>query len=267
MDRKEKIILTLATLAVAMSFTACYDSAPAPATEVALPAANCSIAMLRELYDGRTRLLDADLRIVGRITTSDDEGNFYKTIVVEDESGAVEIMAGITDLATIYPTGVALAIDLRGCALGESYGVMQIGRYPASYSGYATDYFSSKVLLDRHITRGDDISPVEAAPVAIADLRREMCGRLIRIDSLLLRQPETDDDVAVTPAAWSGYTVFDDPSGDSIVVYTRTYADYADHRVPTGRVALTGILQYGKSSGSRECYQLKMRHEEDCTTY
>lgn len=266
MDRKEKIIGRLAALAVAMSLTACYDSAPAADTDVSLPAANCTAATLRELYDGQTRLLDSELRLAGRVTTSDSEGSFYKSLVVEDDSGAVEIMAGIGDLATVYPTGVELRIDLRGCALGESRGVMQIGRYPTSYSGYVTDYFSSRVLLDRHITRGNDISPVEARRVVISDLRREMCGRLVRIDSLLLRRPATVEDYA-PPVAWEGYTTFDDPSGDSVIVYTRTYADYADHLVPTGRVAITGILQYGKSGGNRECYQLKMSHEADCQAY
>lgn len=266
MDRKEKITAVIAAAAVALSSAACSDSAPMPDTGTSPPAANCTIAALRELYDGRTRLLDGDIRIVGRVTASDDEGNFYKSMVVEDGSGAVEIMAGITDLATIYPAGVELGIDLCGCALGESYGVMQIGRYPASYSGYATDYFSSKVLLDRHITRGGEIVAVKAMPVAIADLRREMCGRIVTIDSLLLRQPVSDDEYAA-PAAWSGYATFDDPSGDSIVVYTRRYANYADRMIPTGHVALTGILQYGKSGGSRECFQLKMRHESDCRTY
>lgn len=266
MDRKETIILTVATLAVAMSFTACYDSATTPCTEVSLPAANCTAATLRELYDGRTRLIDSDLRIVGRVTTSDSEGNFYKSMVVEDDSGAVEIMAGIIDLATVYPTGVELCINLCGCALGESRGVMQIGRDPASYSGYATDYFSSRVLLDKHITRGDNVSPIEAQHVVITDLRRDMCGRLVRIDQLQLRRPTAVDGV-VAPSVWDGYTVFDDPSGDSVIVYTRSYADYADHAVPEGRVSLTGILQYGDIGGSRECYQLKMSHEADCQAY
>ncbi len=266
MDRKEKITGIVTAVAVALSSAACCDSAPIPDTGASLSASNCTIATLRELYDGHTRLLDGDIRIAGRVTTSDDEANFYKSIVVEDGSGAVEIMAGITDLATIYPAGVELGIDLRGCALGQSYGVMQIGRYPAPYSGYATDYFSSRVLLDRHITRGDEIAAVESTPVAISDLRREMCGRLVTIDSLLLRQPVLDDEYAA-PAVWSGYATFDDQSGDSIVVYTRRYADYADHRIPDGHVELTGILQYGKSGGSRECFQLKMRHESDCRAY
>lgn len=266
MDRKEKINLTVATLAVAMLSAACYDSHSAPDTEVPPPTANCTIAALRNLYDGSTRKIDADIIISGRVTTSDSDGNFYKSLVIEDGSGAVEIMAGMTDLATTYPTGVALTVSLEGCALGESYGVMQIGRYPASFSGYATDYFSSRVLLDKHITRGGDISPVEAQPMVIAELRREMCGRIVRIDSLRIRT-EVSDEGYIVPTPWSGYVTFFDPAGDSVVVYTRRYADYAGRAVPEACVALTGILQYGKSGGSKECFQLKMRHETDCRTY
>ncbi|MDE6861987.1 MAG: hypothetical protein K2J31_04490, partial [Alistipes sp.] len=218
MDRKETIITRIvATLAVAMSFTACYDSPTTPATSVRLPAANCNVSTLRELYDGRTRVLDTDLTIVGRVTTSDSQSNFYKSLVIEDDSGAVEIMAGITDISTTYPIGVALAVSLKGCALGQSYGVMQIGRQPTPQSGYATDYFASKILLDSHITRGDDISAVEAKPAVIADLRRDMCGRLVRIDSLRIRR-QISEEGYIVPNIWSGYVTFFDPAGDSLVV-------------------------------------------------
>lgn len=46
-------------------------------------------------------------------------------------------------------------------------------------------------------------------------------------------------------------------------VYTSEYATYANERIPTDRVALTGILHYGKADGE-DYYMIKMRDEGDC---
>ena len=50
-----------------------------------------------------------------------------------------------------------------------------------------------------------------------------------------------------------------------IVVYTSEYADYASRQIPTGEIAITGILQYGKVNG-KEYYMIKMRDEKDCSS-
>ena len=51
--------------------------------------------------------------------------------------------------------------------------------------------------------------------------------------------------------------------GNTIAVYTSTYATYSSHHVPTQRVSLTGILQHGKVEGE-DMYIIKMRDEKDC---
>ncbi len=245
----------------------CYDTAPPPDVPSPLPRANCGIATLRELYDGRTRPIEDDLIVVGRITSADADGNFYKSFTVEDGQGSVEVMAGLTRLDASYPEGAAVAIRLRGCALGCSRGVMQIGRMPAPGSSYATDYFPVRAILEEHVARGDGIDRVEPFSAEFSDLSRELCGRLVRLDALRLSQPVGDDGDDGQPAVWSGYALFKDSAGDSIIVYTRPYAAYADNAVPRGEVSLVGILQYGTAGGSAECYQLKMRYEEDCIVH
>lgn len=260
MDRKETVVLLLSAAALVLG-VGCYDTARPADISSSLPAANCDMATLQGLYDGRTRQIEDDLLVVGRITSTDAGGNFYKSFTVEDGQGAVEVMAGLTRLDASYPEGAAVAIRLRGCALGCSRGVMQIGRMPVPGSGYATDYFPVRAILEEHVVRGDDIDRVEPRSAELRDLSCELCGCLVRIDALHLCRPRTDDGL---PALWSGYALFKDAAGDSIVVYTRPYAVYADNRIPFGEVSLVGILQYGTAGGSRECYQLKMRYEEDC---
>ena len=60
--------------------------------------------------------------------------------------------------------------------------------------------------------------------------------------------------------------LFKDSRGDSIAVYTSDYARYADRRPPCDSMTLTGVLQWAKYNGTKECYHLKMRYERDCST-
>ena len=68
-------------------------------------------------------------------------------------------------------------------------------------------------------------------------------------------------------ATWQGYSMFKDIRGDSIAIYTRNYARYAEHRIPLERVNIVGVLQRDSYREGEECYFVKMRYEADCTLY
>ena len=68
-------------------------------------------------------------------------------------------------------------------------------------------------------------------------------------------------------ATWRGYALFCDEANDTLLVFTRDYAAYANNAIPHSVRALRGIVQHGKHRNGREYYQLKMRYAEDCTTY
>ena len=227
-----------------------------PAWEESLPeAANIAIADLHEMISGRTVVVEQNIVIGGYVTSSDAASNFHRTLTIEDSTGGAEIMVGLYDIHNIYPKDYYLTINLNGCAVGEHYGVMQVGLPTAEYSYYPTDYFSSRSIADKHIKRYDKRRTISPLPLSINELKPSHCGRLVNIANL------TAEDEGV----WSGYTIFTDKSGRKIAIYTSEYADYAQNPLPAGRVAVTGVLQYGKVDGE-ECFIIKMRDEEDCNS-
>ena len=227
-----------------------------PAWEESLPeAANIAIADLHEMISGRTVVVEQNIVIGGYVTSSDAASNFHRTLTIEDSTGGAEIMVGLYDIHNIYPKDYYLTINLNGCAVGEHYGVMQVGLPTAEYSYYPTDYFSSRSIADKHIKRYDKRRTISPLPLSINELKPSHCGRLVNIANL------TAEDEGV----WSGYTIFTDKSGRKIAIYTSEYADYAQNPLPAGRVAVTGVLQYDKVDGE-ECFIIKMRDEEDCNS-
>lgn len=253
-----------ALIAIALTAVTCKDfDIPQEQSDADL-AANITIADLNQLVGDKTLTINEPLRICGIVTSSDQESNFYKTFTIEDTTAAVEVMAGIYGLHNIYPQGYFVTINLEGCGVGRHYGVLQVGLPAKAYDGYPTAYFSSRVLLDKHIfchSESGIIAPLNVQP---SQLDCSMCGKLVRIDGLkLTTYLHPDAWEANLEGTWHGYNFFSTENDETIVVHTSDYATYARKAIPQGTLSLTGILQHGTVDG-KEYYMIKMRYESDC---
>lgn len=111
--------------------------------------------------------------IAGRVSTTDQPGNFYKTLYIQDETGGLELKIGRNGLYNDYRPGSMLYIALADLYVGEygcnSYGngMVQIG-FDGTGTGYETSYLQVPMLINSHILKGaDDIVPV--TPVEISE--------------------------------------------------------------------------------------------------
>lgn len=242
----------------AITVTGCYDSFHMPQQHNTFTR-SYAISSLHSSYDGEPFTVSEDIYIVGRVVSSDRAGNFYRTFVVCDESGGAEIMAGINDIHSVYPYGSQVKINLLGCAVSESLGVMQIGLPAEKYENRDVDYFYSKVNLDKHIERGSDVVDIEIPVLRICELEKSMCGCPVTVEALSASEENID-------RIWFGYHIFEDHEGNKILTYTSRYADFAEDMVPDAAMTITGILQYGKVAGE-ERFIIKMRDREDCAAY
>lgn len=220
--------------------------------------ATATVAELRRLCDGAGTGITANVVIAGRVTTSDEAGNFSRTFFVEDSTGGAEIMAGTYDIHNKYPVGATVSVNLTGCTAAVENGVLQIGLRPRSHSQRPAEYFMTDVLLDRHIIRGDGLSGVIPTVIAAADT--EHCGRLVRIDGLRHTPTDPTDD-----GTFAGYRRFVAPDGSEIYSYVREYADFAGDAISDGTVSLCGILLYGRVTGIGDRFIIKPRSSNDCT--
>lgn len=250
----------LATLAVLSA--GCHDSRfGEPAGGGEPQPLTTTIAHVCRTFTGEPTLVTGDLRVEGRVTTSDRAENFYRTFCIEEEGAAIEVMAGLDHLHNDFPEGTLVRLSLKGFALGRYRGVLQLGRMPAAGSGFATDFIgSSRAALDRAAER-IETPPVPAEPAIrrIDELTAVMCGTLVRIDGLHYAPEEAEPEPGTS---WAGYRRFEDDRGAEIYTYVRAYARFAEEEVPAGRCSLRGILQYDERSGGR--YIIKLRDEEDC---
>lgn len=263
-----RLLVAISTL---LLLVGCYNHTDTPSLNSTLPKANITISTLKSFASTHSpSAIEGECVVLGRVTSSDSSGNFYKTLTIEDDSGGLELLVGQYSLSSLYPEGLQVALRLQGCTMGYRFGVLQVGSQAASYDSSAVDYLNSPQRIDEVIVRGNSVEPIEAASRRVGELVSNDCGRLARIDDLELIASTSIDTLlgeSLDIARWQGYAMFRDKSGDSLVVYTSDYADYALERIPHDRVSITGIVQYGKYPNAGHYYQLKMRYAEDCKIY
>ena len=277
--------------AAAMLAAGCYDSFDAPADKAAeAERADITIADLVAMYRGSTVEISENLVISGRVTSSDRAGNFYRSLMVEqvpaaagaageavvgetdaaaeavgERVAAVEIRVALTEMHNIWPVGCGVTVRLQGLAMGESMGVKCIGLPAAEYSYNPVEYIGSRVEADRIIARTHGPEPFGIPNLYAPMLERQMCGRIVRVVALVPSESGGAAEEGAEVRRWGGINIFeDDEDGTRIAVMVSDYADFASHAVREGRVAVTGILQYGRPEGADEdMFILKPRDEGD----
>ena len=244
-----------------------YDRFDPPNSEPgSVPVTTMDIATLRAFYQDDPVCVVGQRSVVvsGYVTTSDQSGNFYRSFFIEDETGAVEIRAGLYDLYATYRLGQQVTVVVDSLTLGMTNGVLQLGLASAAYE---TDYMNHRVVVDKHLFRNERFEEVIPRPVKAGELKEEWLGTLVRFEGVHL--DGAVDTTWALPASLtssgvpqSAYLKFRDEKSDSIYVVTSGYASFAGETVPTGTVSLMGILMQGKVNG-KSVYQLKMRDLQD----
>lgn len=179
MKTVKHIIFALAALSCIVSceefepvFTGKYPE-PEPWTPVVMEPTH-TIAKLAAMYEtGKPWVIDKDIVIAGKVSTTDQPGNFYKSLYIQDGTGGMEIKIGKNGLYNDYKPGQTLYVKCNGLSLGmygysssSSYGgngMVQIGFEDPS-GEYETSYIEYSIIIDTHIFRGEtgeELQPVE----------------------------------------------------------------------------------------------------------
>ena len=167
------IILTAAALFAGCEefqpvFTGKYENPPLKETDTL--AVTHTIAELSAMYKtSKPWEIDQDIVIAGKVSTTDQPGNFYKSFYIQDETGGIEIKVGRNGLYNEYKPGQTVYIKCKGLTLGMygyktggygGQGMIQLG-WNDPTNEYETSYLEQQILADRHIVKGALGKPVE----------------------------------------------------------------------------------------------------------
>ena len=163
-----------------------------------------TIADLKDMYKdngNKPFVVQKNCVIKGQVTTSDQVGNLYKSLYIQDATAGIEIKIGKNGLYNEYKLGQWLYVDCTGLTVGDYNGMINVG-YSDPSGQYETAYLEHAYIIDAHVFKGAYDKPVEPVVVTEADLHKKVnLGRLVTIKDL-----KYDDHIFIL--------AYIDPNGD-----------------------------------------------------
>lgn len=148
---KTYIGVMLAALVSGMSMTSCQDDFDAPGLNVPVAKLqpNTTIADLKATYwdDADNYIKEIPLTadgehivVAGRVISSDASGNIYKSLVIQDGTGALAMSINANSLYNDYRIGQEVVMDVTEMYIGKYSTLQQLGYpdYSAAYGWQAT---------------------------------------------------------------------------------------------------------------------------------
>ena len=143
-----------------------------------------SIADLKAMYKGKPVKVTGRCVIKGQVTTSDQVGNLYKSLYIQDETAGIEVKIGKNGLYNEYKLGQWLYVDCADLTVGDYNGMINLG-YEDPTNEYETSYLEHAYIIDNHVFKGEYAEPVKPVEVTEANLLSDVnMGRLVTIKGL-----------------------------------------------------------------------------------
>ena len=264
-------------LLLGAAFTACDDELDRPPVIVpeATIEANSSILEVKKKYWNENRnYIDTigvnefgeHIVVSGRIISSDETGNIYKNLVIQDKTAALTISINENDMFESYHIGQEVVIDLTNMYIGKYNGLCQLGypKYSDSYGWEAT--FMEMDHFKQHAQYNELPRPTEIDTFTVdikhlssiksnADSLQVWQSQLVRFDSVCW--VEAGKPYSEPSASTNRY--IKDVNGNKMIVRNSSYATFRDKLLPSGYGSVVGILSYYGTD-----WQVLLRSTDDC---
>ncbi len=257
--KMKKTLLYIAAIALGCgAFTSCDDDFERPpmVTPQATIKANTTIKDLKtKFYTTEfnyateiTKREDGTNYIIsGRVISSDQAGNFFKQVVIDDGTSAIQVNIDSYDLYQSYQYGQEVVIDVTGLYIGGYGKLMQIGAAPTS--GYPSRINTDEFGKHAQLNGLSEAENIKIYPITIAELDNikadkdqwlEWQCRMVQISNVTFNEAGR-----ATLAQEGGNTSRNITDGTgSLILYTSGYSDFWDYYCPTGSGTVIGVLSF-----------------------
>lgn len=226
------------------------DDPPANGEDPGL-VANTTIAHVKSLFTGTIIPIDSDFVIKGVVIGDDHSGNLYKSLVIQDSTGGINIQLDQSNFFTTYKVGRNVFIKCRGLVLGDYNGLIQLGGYIDHSSGTPSVGRIPQSLIPAHLVAGKWNQPYTVKTITdISSLDYNIDqNKIIRIDNVHFENSAVCQTWADLIGQTSGNRNLVDANGNIIVVRTSNFTTFAGNKIPGDTGSVIGIFQiYGSTA-------------------
>ena len=279
----------LTACGISAAFSACQDDFDTPSVEepVATLKPNTTIAELKEMFwqDAAnyadtigTRPDGSHYIISGTVVSSDEAGNVFKSITIQDETANIAFSINSYNLYLNYRRGQEVVIDVTGMFIGKYAGLQQFG-LPSYYENGKTWQvgFMPLELFKNHAevngfpnTARIDTTVVDgfASLSTTPDRLRYWQSRLVRFNNVHFADGGKRKFSAYKSNANDSVNRnLIDAYGNTIVVRTSGYADFATTLLPEGSGDVVGLLGFYETLSGSTTWQLTLIDINGCMNF
>ncbi|MCF6294372.1 MAG: DUF5689 domain-containing protein [Flavobacteriaceae bacterium] len=192
-------------------------------------------------------LPNGDLYMEAYVISTDEGGNFFEEIVLQDKAenptAGIVIQVDVNPLFTLYEFGRKVYIKLDGLSVSEDNGVIQLGRA----NGNDLDKLSA-TQRNEHILRDPEVATIVPLEVSISDFSNELENLFIRLNDVQFNRNDVLGENVLTFAAedddqFDGERILESCSnGSTVILSTSTFSDFKSLLLPANRGSIDGIL-------------------------
>ncbi|MGB5941843.1 MAG: DUF5689 domain-containing protein [Leeuwenhoekiella sp.] len=250
-----KLNLILATLLVTMA-TACvnlddFETPDLTETPVQLDGPVVTIASVlgnfAQSENGLYTFSGSDSYMEGYVISSDEAGNFFEELIVQDApenpTAGIGIQVDVSPLFTRYELGRKVYIRLEGLTVAEDNGTVQLGIRDGQSIGPIP-----RAIFEQHIIRSTETAEIVPLPIAIDDFSDDVENLFVKLENVQFANTEFFGDLPSTFAA-NPDDEFDGErllvscnSAFTTVVSTSTFSDFKSLTLPEGNGSVEGVL-------------------------
>lgn len=193
----------------------------------------------------------------GRIISSDQASNIYKSLVLRDESAALAFSINKSGMYKLYQYGQEIVVNVSDLYVGTYRSLFQIGG-----NGTTETSFGDADLFAECVDPADWADPAAVTPLTVTldDLKtikssteglQQWQSQLVRIDGLTFEA--AGQQFAPTQ---NENRYLRDSDGNRINLRCSPYADFATDVIPGGTGSIVGILSYYGSTTANADWQV-----------
>lgn len=272
---KKSFKLIGGALALVLSTTSCVDDGffrsdwdvPSLACNTKFGSANISLADIVALTpNSDTHTITEDYIFEGYVVSSDETGNIYKTIIIQDDpvnpTVGLAISVNRSNTYADYPVGTKLSINAKGLAIGKNGrgAVPTIGSVGTN-ANYPVGYIAD-VDIEKHIAKTCENGSYVVANVVPVELNslnearnNKYINILVKVSGVQFK--DADGTLAYYSSTSADRTLVNN-NREEAVLRTSQYASFASQALPTGSGDITFIV--GKYNTT---FQMQIRSTAD----
>ncbi|MBO4655138.1 MAG: OB-fold nucleic acid binding domain-containing protein [Bacteroidales bacterium] len=198
--------------------------------------------------------------IEGTVISSDEQGNCYKYINIDDGTAGIQIKINSSVLYPNYPLGQHVFVKCDGLVLGDYGKLPQLGWWENDgMEGISTNKLYKYVFKDG--LPGPKPEPTIELTSA-NQIQENMYNRLVRLKNVHFTSPGVVY-AGTSSSGTENEIAFED--GTKITLYTSMYAKFASQLTPAGNFDMVAILTRF-ATASRYTNQLVIRSLDDMGT-